>query len=322
MKQFFYAVAFVLFLLLQSTVGFSLEKGSAIVIAAFGTTYDNSLKSILLIKQDVEKQYPETEVRLAFTSNIIRKIWHERANDEEYKKSRPEVPAQLYSVKNVLGTLADLQNEGYKNIAVQPTLIMAGEEYADLQSYVGGLMSINTIKKRWKPFDKIAVGRPLTGAYGSENEYMHDIEELADALADDVQLAKKQSAALVYMGHGNEHYSTGIYYEIEKVMRKKYPNVYIYVGVVEGNPDVLDVVAKMKQDKVKKAVVKPLMVVAGDHANNDMAGDEPDSWKNIISGAGVKVVTVLEGLGDKPHVRKLFVDHLKDAAEKSGVELK
>ena len=294
------------------------KQKTAVVVAAFGTTYDSTLSSLLKITEDIQKVSGECPVRLAFTSNIIRKIWHGRKADEAYKKAHKEVPLYLYDVKNVLGTLADLQDAGYRTVVVQPTYVYAGEEYSDLQEYVRGLLSIKTLKDKWRPFDKIALGVPVTGAY----DYKDNLETFAKALKKDAEAAAASGSALVYMGHGNEHLSTGIYFELEIVMNKMYPNVKTFIGTVEGHPDLDDVVANLKAAKAKKVMLKPLMIVAGDHANNDMASDEDDSWKTVLTKAGFKVTPVIEGLGENPLVRAIIVDSMKKAAADNGIELK
>lgn len=314
-----HSILILLSILLLTGSGFAGQKveKSAIVIASFGTSYLGTLKSIESIVDDVEKAYPHTPVRLAFTSNIIRKIWHERRDDQKFRSNHPKVDQSLYNVKNVLGTIADLQNEGYRNIVVQPTHVVNGEEYQDLVSYVKGLESIKTHKEKFQPFLAIGLGKPLTGTFAPHEQ----IHNLAKALVADVNRAKKANATLVYMGHGNEHMTLGAYYELELVMNRMY-DVPVVIGLVEGQPNLASAIAKLKVLKAKKIVLKPLMIVAGDHANNDMAGDDDDAWKVILNKAGYKVSTVLEGLGDNPVVRKIFVAHLKEAAEAKGIELK
>lgn len=311
------------FLLLLSVCGVSASENSmekektAVVIAAFGTTYDTGLSSLLKVAEDIKKEAGNSPVRLAFTSNIIRKVWHGRQNDAEYRKAHPQVPEYLYDVKNVLGTLADLQNEGYRTIVVQPTYVYSGEEYADLLAYTDGLSNIKTLKDKWKPFNKIAVGRPLTGAY----EYKEDLVEFAKALKPDADKAAKSGAVLVYMGHGNEHLSTGIYFELELVLKEMYPKAMIIVGTVESHPDINDVLHKLRFTARKLVTLKPLMLVAGDHATNDMASDEEDSWKTILTKAGFKVTPVIEGLGDNPEIRKILAENMKKAAKEAGIKL-
>ncbi|PSW06591.1 sirohydrochlorin cobaltochelatase [Photobacterium lipolyticum] len=298
------------------------EEKSAIVLAAFGTTYDSAVGSLLGIKEEIENAYPNTPVRFAFTSNMIRKKWHSRQDDAAYKAQHPEIPQEFYDVKNVLGAMADFQNEGYKNIVVQTTLLSHGEEFIDLKAYVDALASIETLKTKWKPFNSVALGRPLMGTWGNQYEYRHDMEVLVEALAGDVKAAEKANSALVYMGHGNDHLSTGLYYELEELMNEKYPEVKTYVGLVEGHPNFDTLLDKIKRDSTLKVMIKPLMVVAGDHATNDMAGDEEDSWKVMLSNAGISVTPVLEGLGSRDSVQKIYLQHLNDAAKDTGIELK
>ncbi len=298
------------------------KSKTAIIIAAFGTTYPTAVDSLLAIVHDVEALYPETPVTMAFTSNIIRKKWHGRAADSDYRKAHPAVPEYFYRIKNLLGTLADLQDRGYKTVVVQPTLLTHGEEYLDVEAYIDGLMSIDTVKKRWRPFHKIALGRPLMGTWGVEHPYEEDLNKLAATLADDTRLAEQQKATLVYMGHGNEHLSTALYYEFELLMNQLYPQAETVVGLVEGHPDFDEVLEKIKETGNKKLLLKPLMIVAGDHANNDMAGQEKDSWKSQLEAAGYQTEPIMQGLGENPGVRQMFLKNLQDAATEAGIELR
>jgi len=299
----------------------SQQEKSAIVLAAFGTTYDSAVGSLISIKKEVELAYPNTPVRFAFTSNFIRKKWHSRQSDSVYQQQHPEVPKDFYTIKNVLGTMADFQNEGYRNIVVQTTLLSHGEEFMDLKAYVDALIAIKTIKEKWKPFKKVAVGRPLMGTWGLDYDYQKDVEILADALADDVDLAARNNTALVYMGHGNDHLSTGLYYELSEWMNRKYPQINTYIGVVEGHPTFDSMLQQMKKDNVEAVTLRPLMVVAGDHATNDMAGDDDESWKTMLIHAGINVMPVLEGLGSKKTIQKIYLRHLADAAIDANIVL-
>ncbi len=291
----------------------------AIVIAQFGTTYLSALKNLINIQKKVQRAFPDVKVKMAFTSNIIRNIWHKRQNDPKFyrKKSLKEF---LY-IKGPLATIADLQDEGYKTIIVQPTHIYAGEEFQDLTSYVKGLNFIETIKPKYKPFKKLVIGRPLLGMPGPKWDYHKDLEIAAKALKEDVKIAKKKKAVLVYMGHGNEFYSTGVYIEFQKTMNKMYPEVLTVVGTVEGFPSLNDVLSTLTHVKAKKVILKPFMIVAGDHALNDMAGDEEDSWKNIIKSKGIKVYPILHGLGENSHIARIFVQHIKDVAQDNDISL-
>ncbi len=313
------ALLFVVFVIISLSFNASASSAAdvksdkkAIVIAAFGTSYPKSLKAITNIGNDIKDAFPDFEIRYAFTSNIIRKKWQKRQNDQKFLSDYKNIAEDFIYIKTPLATIADLQNEGFRTIYVQPLHIFAGESYYDLASYMDGLNSIKTLKKRWMPFDKLVLGRPVLGKPGLEFDYNQDIEACARALAADVEMANKKSAALVYMGHGNEHFSTGVYVELRDKMKEIYPGTKIYFGNVEGYPTVGYVADQLKKDGVKNVMIKPFMVVAGDHAQNDMAGDDEDSWKNIFSKMGITIESVLQGLGEKDEISKIYVNHLKD----------
>jgi len=293
----------------------------AIVLASFGTSYPSALAAITNIQRHVQDAFPGVKVEVAFTSNIIRKIWHERQNDSKFLAENKNIPREILYVKGPLATIADLQDEGYTTIILQPTHVYEGEEYSDLASYVKGLNSIETIKQRYMPFKKLVLGRPILGKRGVEYDYHQDIESCAKAMKSDVALAKKKRAALVYMGHGNEYYTTGAYIEFQQAMRKMYPGVPIFVGTVEGFPSLENVVSGLTHAGIKKVVLKPFMIVAGDHANNDMAGDEDDSWKIVIKSKGIKVITVIQGIGENSEVANIFIRHIKDVARDNRIKL-
>ena len=305
------------------TTGFAMgkqENKKAIVLANFGTTYLSALKAITTIQGEVKKDFPNVTVRVAFTSNIIRKIWHKRRHDAAFLKEHKNDMAEFLYIKGPLATIADLQDEGYRTIIVQPTHVYSGEEFADLRAYVHGLNTIHTIKAKYMPFAKLVIGRPALGTHGPVHDYHKDMEIAAKTLKTDVALAKEHNAALVYMGHGNEFFSTGIYAEFRQVMRRTYPGVKIFIGTVEGFPSLDDVVTLAKHAKISKIVLKPLMVVAGDHANNDMAGDDSDSWKNTFKKKGVHVTPILHGLGENRAWARIYVQHIRDAAKDNGIE--
>ncbi|MCK5349173.1 MAG: sirohydrochlorin cobaltochelatase [Desulfobacula sp.] len=174
----------------------------------------------------------------------------------------------------------------FKDIVVQPTHLFHMEQYHDLMQYV------NAIRDKWNPFNKIV-------------------------------LAKQKGVALVYMGHGNELWSTGIYIELQNLRRELCPEVKTFVGSVEGYPGLEDVKKSLNHytPKIDKTLLKPLMIVSGDHAADDMAGDEEDSWKTILSKAGFDIEIILQGLGSNNQFADLFIANIKDAAKASGVDL-
>ena len=294
---------------------------NAIVIASFGTTVPSAVSSIINIQDEVKKAYPKTEVRMTFTSNIIRSVWKKR-QAEPQKWIDQGIPEEILYVKNFIATIGDLLEDGYTNIVVQPTHMFFMEQSHDLQQYVNGLASIRTMKKKWSPIHSIVMGRPALGMPGDVYSYHDDVEAAIKTLEADVKQAKEENALLVYMGHGNEHWSTGIYAETQKKMREMYPDVTTFIGVVEGSPAITDLLSSLKHAKTQKVLLKPFMIVAGDHATNDMAGPEEDSWKSVLTKEGFEVNAVLEGLGSNTDFAKIFVDHIADAAKQRGIHLK
>jgi sirohydrochlorin cobaltochelatase len=296
---------------------------NAIVIATFGTTVPSALPGIMHIRDRMQKRFPGTEIRIAFTSNMIRKIWHKRQHDEAFKKANPSIPNDIFSIKGPLATIADLQDEGFATILVQPGHISLGEEYLDLVSYINGLNAITTIKDKNRPFLRLVVSRPALGTMGPKHPYVDDINEVAKTLAGDIKKAKESGAALLYMGHGNEFFpSSGAYLQLIDVMNTIYPETKTYIATVEGFPSLETSMKQMKEDKVTKVLLKPLMDVAGDHAHNDMAGSEPKSMKSVLTKNGFEVTTVIEGMGEQDGFADVFVDHLAQTASDYGITLK
>lgn len=292
------------------------SASTAIVLAAFGSTYPTTLEPILAMLREVANRYPHSPVRLAFTSNFIRRTWHQRAADADYRRNVPDVPEQIYFVKNILGAMADLQNEGYRRILVQPLLIVDGEEYRDLEAHVEALAAIRTHKPQLQPFEQVAIGKPLLGSF----HHREQLEMLVQALKPDIDAARAADAALVYMGHGNEHMAQGAYYELEILLQRHY-RIPVYIGLVEGLPDFETVREKLAIAGARNVLLKPLMYVAGDHARNDMAGDDEDSWLTLLENDGYQVFPVLEGLGENPAVRGAFMKLLEQAAQQAAIEL-
>ncbi|QTA83042.1 Anaerobic cobalt chelatase [Desulfonema limicola] len=297
------------------------EYKTAIVLASFGTTVPSAVESITNIQDKVKKEFPGIPVKITFTSNIIRSVWKERQAEPE-KWLNQGISREILYVENIISTIGDLMEQGYKNIIVQPTHIFFMEQSHDLNQYIQALASIRTIKKKWKPFNRLVMGRPALGMPGDIYSYHDDLEKALKTLLPDVELAKKEKAVLVYMAHGNEHWSTGIYAEAQALMQTLYPDVKTFIGCVEGYPGIDHVVNLLSHIKADKVVIKPFMIVAGDHAVNDMAGQEEDSWQNIMTKKGFNVMPVLKGLGSNDAFADIFVEHIKDAAINAGISLK
>jgi sirohydrochlorin cobaltochelatase len=297
------------------------EGKTAILLASFGTTVPSGVKALDNITEQVRKAFPGTEVRITFTSNMVRAVWKKRRVEAD-KWLAKGIPAEVLHVKNIIQAMGDLQEDGYRNIIVQPTHMFYMEQSYDLNNYISALGSIKTLKTKWRPFDTVVMGRPALGMPGDKYSYQGDIDRVVKSLAGDVEMARKERASLLYMGHGNENWSTGIYAETEKKMHIAYPDVQIFIGVVEGTPALNDLMPKIKSPGFKKIILRPFMITAGDHAVNDMAGSEGDSWKSILTAEGYSVEPVLEGLGSNPAFAALFVENIADAAKEVGITLK
>ena len=257
-----------------------------LLVVSFGTSFnDNRRNTIGAIEDALEKAFPDWSVRRAFTSQII--IDHVKSRDGE-------------EIDNVKQALDRAVSNGVKKLVIQPTHLMNGLEYTDLTEEVSQYADA---------FDKISIGEPLL----STDEDFKSVEEAitgATASYDDGQ------TAIVFMGHGTEADSNAIYSKMQENLKAdKYDNYYI--GTVEATPSVSDVLEQVKAGDYKRVVLRPLMVVAGDHANNDMAGDEDDSWKSIFEAAGYNVECVLEGLGSVDAIHEIYVAHAQKAVDEA-----
>ncbi|MBR0027013.1 MAG: sirohydrochlorin cobaltochelatase [Clostridia bacterium] len=253
-----------------------------ILTVSFGTSYNDSReKTIGAVEKAIADANPDYEVRRAFTSQIIIDKLKKRDNLE---------------IDNVKEALDKLVKDGVKTLVVQPTHVMHGFEYDDV---------VAEVKKYSDKFDKLAIGEPLL----SSDE---DFKKAADAIVDNTKEYEGDNTCVVLMGHGTEHKANAAYAKLQNVFTAHGPDNY-FIGTVEAEPTVEDMVKKAKDGKYSKVVLRPLMVVAGDHANNDMAGDEDDSWKSIFAKEGFVVECVLKGMGEIPAIQQLYVSHVKDA---------
>lgn len=299
------------------------ESKNAIVLAMFGTAIEPALVGLLNIRDKVRAQFPETPVRVAFTSGIIRRIWQQRTNDPEYVRAHPEISDNILHVQSPLAAIANLQDAGYGAIVVQAVHIAPAEEYADLCSCVVGLNSIKTAKSGDNPLINLVVGRPALGAFDPRYPYTEDIANTARALEADAVLARRENAALVYLGHGNRHLpARNIYVEFAEEIRRKYPKTLIIVTTLEGKPSMDEAIAELQSHKVEKVLLKPFLIAAGGHVVKDMMGEQPESVVSRLRQAGFDVQPVLQGLGEQDDFAQIFVQHIADAARDAGMELR
>ncbi len=200
------------------------------------------------------------------------------------------------SIDNVKEALDRAVNNGVKTLVVQPTHLMNGYEYTDL---------VNELAQYSDAFEQIAVGEPLL----TSDE---DFQAVAKAIVDATAEYDDGKTAIVFMGHGTEADSNGVYAQMQTVLKDMGASNY-FIGTVEATPSLDDVLKMVQEGDYTRVVLEPLMVVAGDHANNDMAGDEEDSWKSVFTAAGYEVEVVLRGLGEMEDIQKLYVAHAQAA---------
>ena len=253
-----------------------------ILTVSFGTSYNDSRdKTIGAVEKAIADANPDYEVRRAFTSQIIIDKLKQRDNLE---------------IDNVTEALDRLVADGVKELIVQPTHVMHGFEYDDV---------VAEVEKYKDKFDKLAIGEPLLT---SDDDY----KKVADAIADATKSHVTDGSAVILMGHGTEHESNAVYAKLQTVFTVGGYSNYL-IGTVEAEPTLEDMIAAAKDGGYSKVILRPLMVVAGDHANNDMAGDEDDSWKSVFEKEGFEVECVLEGMGEVPAIQAIYADHVKDA---------
>lgn len=255
-----------------------------LLVASFGTSFnDNRRLTIGAIENAMEKAFPDYSVRRGFTAQII--IDHVERRDGIH-------------IDNMDEALERAINNGVKTLVVQPTHLMNGLEYEELTGQLAEYAD---------SFEQIAVGEPLLTSDDDFNRVMKAIVE-ATAEYDDGE------TAICFMGHGTEAASNEVYGKMQDLLKANGYDNY-YVGTVEAEPSLEDVLTAVQAGDYKKVVLEPLMIVAGDHANNDMAGDEEGSWKTEFKNAGYEVTCILRGLGELPEIQQILVEHAQKAID-------
>lgn len=256
-----------------------------LLVVSFGTSYNDSReKTIGGIENALAKAYPDYELKRAFTSQIIIDKLKERDGIE---------------TMNVEEALDDAVENGVKTLIVQPTHLMDGYEYTDLKDALDDYQD---------KFDAVALAAPLLSSDA-------DYEAVAQAITKKTADYDNGTTAICFMGHGTEADSNKDYAKLQEVLTADGFENY-YISTVEAEPSFEDTIELVSSKGIyDKAVLLPLMVVAGDHANNDMAGDEDDSWKSMFEAAGFSVECVLEGLGENADIQQIYVQHTQDAIE-------
>lgn len=300
-----------------------MEEKNGIVLALFGTSVEEGLPGLLNIRDKVRAQFPGTTLRMAFTSDIVRRIWQQRANDPEYIRMLPYIPDEIYSIQGPLATIANLHDAGHKSLVVQAVHIAPAVEYEDLCRCVAGLNSIKTIKSDNKQVVNLVVGRPVLGDFDSPYSCAEDIQLAASALKADIIMAREDDAALVYLGHGNKSVSAcDLYGKFVAEMRRQYPDTITVMTTLEGEPSVEEAIAELNYANVQKVLLKPFLITSGGHVMKDMMGSHSASVLNRLKQAGFDVTPIAKGLGEQDAFAHIFVRHIEDAARDAGLELR
>ena len=280
-----------------------------LLVVSFGTSFNDSrAEDVKGIEDALAEAYPDWSVRRAFTAQII--INHVEARDDEV-------------IDNMQQALDRAVENGVKNLVVQPTHLMHGAEYDEMTEAINGYKD---------KFESVAIAEPMLGEVGDDATVINDDKKaVAQAITDEackeagfdsMDAAAEAGTAFVFMGHGTSHTANITYDQMQTQMENLgFKNAFI--GTVEGKPEDTacdKVIEKVKEAGYKNVVLRPLMVVAGDHANNDMAGEDEDSWKSqfVASGNFENVDTQIAGLGRIEAVEQLYVDHTKAAIDSIG----
>ena len=278
-----------------------------LLAVSFGTSYNDSrVEDIKGIEDALQEAYPDWSVRRAFTSQII--INHIQARDGE-------------CIDNMDQALERAVKNNVKNLIVQPTHLMHGAEYDEL---------VKAVERYQDKFESVKVAEPLLGEVGSDASAINsDKEAVAKAVTaqavetagyDSLDAAKEDGTAFVFMGHGTSHTAKVSYSQMQTQMQVLgYDNVFI--GTVEGEPEETSceaIIEAVKNAGYKKVILRPLMVVAGDHANNEMAGEDEDSWKSLFENSGLfeQVDVQIAGLGGIEAIQQIYVDHTAAVIDK------
>ena len=258
------------------------NQKTAILVISFGTSFpETRKKTIDKIEEDIQGAFGGFRIFRAWTSGMIRRKLEKRDG---------------LHIMDVTEAMESILKEGYTSVVVQPTHVINGIESEKLKEQV------LSFENR---FERILLGKPLL----SSDE---DIQDVIQALKKELDTPDKDT--VVFMGHGTEHAANEIYLKMDKLF-KEMGLTHFHMATVEARPTIEDVLEELKEDKDQKIILTPFMIVAGDHANNDLAGDEEDSWKNIAIRHGFCPQCVLKGLGEYQGIRNIYLRHIKEALE-------
>lgn len=258
----------------------------AILVVSFGTSYPEALENCIeAMENTIAESFKDYEVRRAFTSKIIVKKLAER---DDLKIDNPEQ------------ALTKLKEEGFQEVIVQPLHIIPGLEYE------GKIVAVVDKFKDEKAFKKIALGRPLLTSEKDPDDYQIAVNALKGQLPE-----LNEHQAVLLMGHGTEHQANVCYHKLQDKIKEM--GLPVFIGTVEADPTLDDLIEILQTKNINSVVLMPYMLVAGDHAQNDLAGDDEDSWKSQLEKEGFEVEVYMHGLGENSHYRDIYVQHVKDA---------
>ena len=279
-----------------------------LVLSAFGVSDPNALKALYNIRGRVAIAWPEAEIRLAFTSRVLRNIWRRRARQADFRAEHPGLPEEIYQIRGPLALLAEIQEASPRPIVVQPLHVAEGEEYADLKNMVQALSGIQTIRPDQRPFPGLVLAPPALGDGGPGY-----LQAAARALRPLAERSRAAGAALVLVGHGSRRLDLNVYRDLEKQLRRDFPSTR--VGLLESGPE--EILAHLAGPR--PVLLAPLLTVAGEHVRKNLAGPEPESWISCLKAAGHLVEAHLEGLGSQDDWADLYVEHIRRGLASLGL---
>lgn len=273
-----------------------IQKKRAILAVSFGTAVPETRKAnIEVLENEIREAFPGWEVRRAFTSGMV------RAKIAAEEGLRIDPPA---------ASLGRLGRDGFREVVVQPTHIIPGDEYDRLTAAMEPF-------RRAHVFESLKLGRPLLYHGGTEPGQPDDYRIAVDALRSQLpEFAPTDRGRVVLMGHGSGHVSDRCYDLLQE--RIEMGGLPVFTATVEGSRTFEAALEWLKRENAEKVALMPFMLVAGDHAMNDMSGEEEDSWQSRLNSAGYQVKSYLQGLGENPLFRRIYLRHIAEASEFAG----
>jgi sirohydrochlorin cobaltochelatase len=276
------------------------DEKIGIALVTYGTLNSQAWKTYEKIRSDYVKAFPGADVRLAFTSDFIRRMLSEK---------------QGIFFHDTLSVLAELRNQGCRNVVAQSLHLIPGSEFQRMASLVQVHGPKNFREKSW--FENLEIGKPLLSS-------LEDCMKVSKALLPEFQSTKieghdpenessvgSEEVAYVLMGHGTSHSANRVYSQMAKVLKKDQKNVFL--GTLEGFHGIDEVLMQTKKSRVEKVILMPFLLVAGGHALEDLAGDSANSWRGIFEREGFRTEVILKGLGENDSVIDIFIEHTRKA---------